>query len=200
MSKNVLLISAEILKDRTAVHTNIDEKLIFPTIKVCQDMHIHPLLGSSLYNKIITQVDNVTGVNGIEDAANVDYKTLLDDYIIDCLCWFTLSKLVLDVTYQVWNKGAVKKTGDNSETLGTDELEAMRNEYRIRAEWYGQRLKDYLMANSTPSFLPEYYNGNNDLDDLNPEQRAFTMPIYLGDDYDCVHLDKNNCRCNESKS
>lgn len=184
MSLNVLLISAEILKDRTAVHTNIDEKLLFPTIKVCQDMFIHPLLGSPLYNKVITLVDNVTGATGIEDASNVQYKTLLDNYIIDALCWYVLSKAIFDVTYQMWNKGVVKKVGDSTELPGTDELEALRNEYRTRAEWYGERLRQYLIATSTATVLPEYQTIAT-CNDISPDQRAFTMPVYLGPEYGC---------------
>lgn len=182
MSRNVLLISAEMIKDRTAVHTNIDEKLMFPTIKVCQDMNIHPLLGSDLYNKIVTLVDNVSGVNGIEDASNVTYKALLDDYIIDALCWFVLSKLAIDISYQYWNKGVVRKQGDSTELPGSDELEAIRNEYRMRAEWYGQRLKSYLIANASTSLLPEYLT-NSTCDAIQPDQKAFTMPVYLGEEY-----------------
>ena len=190
MSKNVLLISAEILKDRTAMHTNIDEKLIFPTIKVCQDMFIHPLLGSSLYNKIVTEVEagTITG----------DYKTLLDDYIIDCLMWYVMSLSVSDSTWQIWNKGVVRKTGDNTDLPDAETMEGLRNEYRVRAEWYGQRLKNYLIATSTTTVLPEYFNGNTDSDDIVPTDRAFTMPIFLGDGYEYIHPDKNNCRCNES--
>ena len=188
MSLNILLISAEMIKDRTAIHTNIDEKLLFPTIKVCQDMYIHPLLGSALFNKIITDVDAGT-IAG-------DYKDLLDDYIVDCLCWWVLSESIFDVTYQLWNKGMIKKIGDSTEAPGTDELEGMRNRFRARAEWYGQRLKQYLIANSTASVLPEYYNGNTEIDSLSPEQRSFTLPVYLGPEYECVHLDKNNCNCN----
>lgn len=188
MSKNVLLISADILKERTAVHTNIDDKLIFPTIKVCQDMFIHPLLGSALYNKIIDEVDAAT-IAG-------DYKDLLDDYIIDCLCWYVVSKLPMTLIYQFWNKGVMKKSGDNSETISLEEAEAVRNEYRVQAEWYGERLKNYLIANSTTTFLPEYFNGNTDVDDINPTGQAFTMPIYLGPQYEYIHPDKNNCHCN----
>lgn len=178
MSQNVLLISAEMIKDRTAIHTNIDEKLLFPTIKVCQDMFIHPLLGSTLFNKIITYVEaaSVTGT----------YKDLLDDYIIDCLCWYVLSECIFDTTYQIWNKGMVKKAGDSTELPGTDELEAMRNRFRIRAEWYGQRLKNYLQVNASTKFLPEYLT-TTACDDIPPENKAFTMPVYLGDDY---------CGCN----
>lgn len=175
MSKNVLLISADILKERTAIHTNIDEKLIFPTIKVCQDMFIHPLLGSDLYNKIVTDVEagSITGT----------YKDLLDDYIIDCLCWYVLSESVSDVTWQIWNKGVVRKTGDNTDLPDAETMEGLRNKYRTRAEWYGQRLQQYLQATSTASVLPEYFNGNANLDDIPPSGQAFTMPIYLGEQY-----------------
>lgn len=181
MSKNILLISADMIKDRTAIHTNIDEKLLFPTIKVCQDMYVHPLLGSTLYNRVLVLVENVTGVNGIEDAANVDYKTLLDDYIVDCLCWYVLSKAAVDISYQFWNKGVVRKQGDSTELPATDELEMIRNEYRMRAEWYAQRLKNYLQTRSTTDFLPEYLT-NTACDDIPPENKAFTMPVWLGDD------------------
>lgn len=186
MSKNKLLVSADMVKDRTGIHTNIDEKLLFPTIKLCQDMFIHPLLGSALYNKIVNDVPNVTG----------DYKTLLDDYIIDCLAWYILSESVTDISYQMWNKGVVRKSGDNIENPSPDELQMVRDKYRTRAEWYGERLRTYLIATSTATVLAEYFKGNTDVDDLNPKGNSFTMPIYLGDTVECTHLDKNNCRCN----
>lgn len=187
MSKNVLIISAAMLKERTPIHTNIDEKLIFPIIKVCEDMYIHPLLGSALYNKIITQVEagNVTG----------DYLTLQRDYILDCVMWYVLSEMVGDITWQIWNKGVVRKSGDNVDLPDAETMEGRRNSYRTRAEWYGQRLKTYLMAVSTSDVLPEYITGNNDIDDIVPTERAFTMPIYLGPDYTWVDPVKGKC-CN----
>lgn len=177
MSKNVLLISPEMIKERTAIHTNIDDKLLFPTIKVCQDMFIHPLLGTTLYNKIVTEVEagSITG----------DYKTLLDDYIIDSLCWYVLSKAIFDVTYQMWNKGVVKKQGDSTDLLGTDELEALRNEYKNRAEYYGERLTTYLQAYSTTDFIPEYLITTGRCDDVTPQTMAYDIPVYLGDIEDC---------------
>lgn len=178
MSANVLLISAEMIKDRTAVHTNIDEKLMFPTIKVCQDMYIHPLLGTTLYNKIVTEVAaaSITGT----------YKTLLDDYVIDCLCWYVLSKMAIDISYQFWNKGVVRKQGDSTELPASDELEQIRNEYRMRAEWYGQRLKNYLQTKASATFIPEYLT-NTSCDDIPPENNAFTMPVWLGEEYCCYN-------------
>ncbi len=99
MSKNVLLISDDILKDRTAIHGNIDSKMLYPEVKVAQDMYIHPILGTALYDKIIDDVDAGT-IAG-------DYKTLLDDYIIDCLLYYTLAGLPEALSYQFWNIGVV---------------------------------------------------------------------------------------------
>ena len=45
MSANILFISVESIKDRSGLHGNVDEKLILPEIKTCQDMYILPALG-----------------------------------------------------------------------------------------------------------------------------------------------------------
>jgi hypothetical protein len=57
MSKNVLLISVDTIKERTPIHDNVDEKLIYPEIKLAQDMFIHPILGTALYDKLISDID-----------------------------------------------------------------------------------------------------------------------------------------------
>jgi hypothetical protein len=194
MSKNVLLISDEILKDRTSIHGNIDPKLLYPEIKAAQDMYIHPILGTALYDKIINDVDGGT-ITG-------DYKDLLDDYIIDCLLYFVLAGLPEALSYQFWNKGVIRKVGDNTELPSMSELIDIANKYRIRAEWYAERLNKYLKQHSTTNFLPEYLQPGNGLDTINPEVNSYTMPIWLGDS-SCSGLpksdyrDKNNCHCNE---
>jgi len=190
MSKNILLISAEILKERTSIHTNIDDKLLYPEIKMAQDMYIHPILGTALYNKIILDI-NVSGTTTGE------YKTLLDDYIIDPLSYYVLTQLPEAISFQFWNKGVIRKIGDNTELPTMSDLVALSDRYRQKAEWYGERLTKYLKQNSTESFLPEYLNPGDGIDTILPEQSAFTMPIYLGDHCSHQSLDKNNCNCNE---
>ncbi len=189
MSKNVLLLSDEILKDRTTIHTNIDPKLLYPEIKVCQDMYIHPILGTALYNKIITDIN----ASGTTTGA---YKILLDDYIIDALMYYVLAESNTSISYQYWNKGVVRKIGDNTELPTMSELVDISNHYRNRAEWYGERLTKYLKQNATESVLSEYLQPGDGIDVIQPESTAFTMPIYLGDHYQCESLDKNNCNCN----
>ena len=60
MSLNILLISDTMIKERTAIHGNIDPKLIYPEIKFAQDSKILPILGTRLYNKLQTIISDGT--------------------------------------------------------------------------------------------------------------------------------------------
>lgn len=177
MSLNILLVSDAMIKERTAIHGNIDPKLIYPDIKVAQDMYILPILGTALYDKIQTIINDGT----ISQPANSDYKTLLDKYIADALIYYTLSELPTTISYQFWNKGVVRKQGDSTELPSMSELIDISNKYKNRAEFYANRLKLYCIDQSSKGKFSEYRNPGNSIDTITPEQRAFTMPVYLGD-------------------
>jgi hypothetical protein len=177
MSKNVLMISVSMLKERTAIHDNIDEKLIFPEIKAIQDLYILPLCGSALFNKLITTIDNGTITS---DATLVNYKLLLDDYLIDTLCNYVVSELPLGLTYQFWNKGVAAKTTDNSSQPSMSDLFDVASKYKRRAEEYAQRARLYLRQYS-PTLYPEYITPGSGVDTVIPERQGFNNPIYLGD-------------------
>jgi len=188
MSKNVLLIDENILKERASIHSNIDPKLLYPEIKAAQDMYIEPVLGTNLFNKIVDEVDAGT-ISG-------DYKDLLDDYIIAALIYFVLSSLPEAISFQFWNKGVVRKQGDNTELPSMSDLVSLSDKYRVRAEWYAQRLNNYLKANADENFLSEYVNGNDTLSDILPEQNSYSLPIWL-DGYHQRSMDKDNQHYNE---
>lgn len=176
MSENILLVSDTMIKERTSIHGNIDPKLIYPDIKVAQDMYIHPILGSALYNKLLADV----GANSVSG----NYKTLLDKYIVDALIYYTLSDLPTTISYQFWNKGVVRKQGVDTDLPSMSELIDISNKYKNRAEFYANRMRLYLRQNA-PTMFPEYINPGTKLDDMHPANKAFTLPVYLGDDYSC---------------
>jgi hypothetical protein len=180
MSQNILLVSDLMIKERTAIHGNIDPKLIYPDIKAAQDMYIEPILGTALFNKLLSIVDD-DSIN--TDAVLIQYKNLLDRYIADTLILYTLKELPLGLSYQFWNKGVVRKTGDNTELPSMSDLIDLSNRYKDRAEFYAERLRKYLMQYAS-QYFSEYLNGNNTIDSLRPGHKAFTNPIYLGDTKD----------------
>ena len=192
MSRDILLISDTMIKERTAVHGNIDPKLLYPEIKVAQDMYIHPILGTALFNKLLTDVAAGTLAG--------NYKTLVDRYIVDALIYFTLAELPTTISYQFWNKGVLRKQGDNTELPSMSDLIDIASKYKQRAEYYANRMRLYLKEYDT--LFPEYISPGNGLDDIQPDNHAFTIGIYLGLDSDCPKTfeekyqgDTPNCGC-----
>lgn len=171
MSKNTLLIMPRIIKDRTGVHTNIDDKLLYPEIKAAQDMYILPLLGSNLFNKLQNDIEAET-LTG-------DYKDLMDDYIIDALINYVLAELPDGLSNQFWNRGLSKKTGDDTQPLNMTEMYTVVSKYRNRAEHYAKRCRMYLIQNGTALF-PEYSSVLVGVDAIPPDRVSFVSPIYLG--------------------
>jgi hypothetical protein len=173
MSANILLISVDTLKQRTAVHDNIDEKLIYPEIKAAQDLYIHPILGTALYNKILTDISN--------NALAGNYKVLVDSYLIDTLCWYVVSELPVSLNYQFWNKGVGVATSDNTNAPSMSELFDLVSKYKNRAEAYQKKAIFYLKQNA-PNLFPEYLNPGTGIDTVLPDRVGYSSPIFLGDE------------------
>lgn len=171
MSKNILFITETLFKERTGASKMIDSKQLFPMIKVAQDMYIHPALGSRLYNRLQTGIEN--------DDLNNDEVTLLDNYITDTLVWYTMSMLPMSMGYQLFSKGFLQKTSEESTPLAQKELELIEQKYLSMAEWYKTRLIRYLQENYLLYY--EYLNNFLSIDTIFPEHKAYTCPIYLGE-------------------
>jgi len=175
MSLNVLFISVDTIKDRTGLHNNVDDKLVKPEIKTAQDMYILPALGSALYNRIQAGItaNNLTS----------DEISLLDNYVVDTLVNYVLSELPQGMSYQFYNKGLLRKQGDNSEYPSMQDMIDVANRYRARAEFYKQRLIKYLKQNNV--LYPLYLNFGSGIDAIKPENDGYTASIYLGDNSCC---------------
>jgi hypothetical protein len=171
MSKNTLFISVQSIKDRTGLHANVDEKLVLPEIKTAQDMYILPALGSALYNELQSAVEAATYTQL--------QTTLLDDYIVDCLIYFVMSELPQGLSFQFYNKGLLRKTGENQESPSMQDMIDVANRYKARAEFYKQRLIKYLKQNN--ALYPNYLNFGSGIDSIKPDNEGYTVSMYLGD-------------------
>jgi len=170
MSKNILFLTEQTFKDRTGASNMIDGKQIFPMIKVAGDMYIQPALGSRLYTRLQSgvQVGNLTP----------DETTLINDYITDTLIWYTMSMLPMSMGFQLFSKGFLQKTSEESIAPSRKDLELIEEKYKSLAEFYKTRMIKYLQENYVKFF--EYYNTGSGWDVIEPEDKAYTCPIYLG--------------------
>jgi hypothetical protein len=179
MSKNILIISPNSIKERSGLAGNVDEKLLYPEIKTSQDMYIHPALGTALYNRILTgiQANNLTPGE----------VTLINEYIADTLVYYVLSELSVELNYQFYTKGVVQKTGENTNQPSMQDLLDISARYKTRAEFYKERLINYLKYQASIGNFPLYINPGSTIETILPDNDAYTSSIFLDDCYDYKH-------------
>ena len=172
MSVNILFITTSLFKERTGASNAIDDKQLFPMIKVAQDIFIQPTLGSTLYKRL---------QSGIEaNNLNNNEKLLLNDYITDSLIWYTMSMLPMTMGFQLFSKGFLQKSSEESQTPSRSDLELIEQKYKSMAEFYNTRMIRYLQQNY--NLYSEYFNYGSDIDTIFPEKKTYTCPIFIGDE------------------
>lgn len=175
MSRKILFITPQTIKERTGLHANVDEKLVNPEIMTAQDMFIHPALGTGLYNRLQDGIaaNNLTATE----------QDLIDTYITPTLVYYVLGELPMGLSFQFYNKGLIRKTGAEQLDPSAADLVDVADRYKARAEWYKNRLIKYVKETASKGVhFPQYINPGNGLDVILPEQNAYTISVWLGDD------------------
>jgi len=157
----VLFISENKLKDSTAIGGNVDVEFMLPYIKVAQKKYIETKLGTDLFVSIQGKISGAS-LSGI-------YETLVNDYIQDALVHWAFYECIPFLRYKVMNNNIVQKTSENSENLTREEAQDLREEVRNTAEFYTNRLIEYIRDNTAS--LPEY--STNTGADVNPDKSSF---------------------------
>jgi hypothetical protein len=135
--ENTLLISESKLKRFTDINNNLDVDLISSVIREAQIIHITRLLGSKLYDRIISDVqsDSLTG----------DYKTLVDNYVQDALIYWSYYEALETIYLRPRNAGLIKPTGgENNIDADLALYDKKRQSIKNKAEYFSERLVDYL--------------------------------------------------------
>jgi hypothetical protein len=144
----VLFLTPQYLIDNTVINGNVEQKILNKCIRTAEDKYIMPLIGSPLYESLITKItgNTLTGV----------YKTLMDDYVIPCLLEYSLYEYIPFTSFKFRNKGVSKQTSPESEPADLADLSYLRENVKDSAQFYGDRLVKHLKANNSQTF-PEYY-------------------------------------------
>ena len=161
----VLFISEAKLKDSTAINLAVDTDLLLPYLRQSQKLYVETKLGTDLNNKLKDLI--VAGTVGA--VGNENYKTLLDDYIGDMLPNWALYHCLPFLRFKVENGNIYSKTSETGQALSTEESQHLREEIRNTAEYYTERMIDYICNNN--SLFPEY--NTNTGADVNPDRNAY---------------------------
>jgi len=161
----VLLISEQKLKDSTAINLNVDVNILLPYVLQAQTLYIEPKLGTQLYEHIKGLIQAGT----IGNVGNAAYKTLLDDYISFVLVNYSFYHAIPYLRFKVENGNIYSKTSENGTALTTEESQSLREEISNTAQYYTERLIEYIRNNT--SLFPEY--STNSGADVNPDKNAY---------------------------
>ena len=172
MANKALFVSIADIKKKSIISGNVDPDKIVQFVEVAQDTHIQNYLGGKLYKKLQDLIIN----NQLDDAANSDYKTLVDTYIKPMLIWYTQADYMPFAAFSIGNGGVYKHTSENSESVTMEELNMLAARAMETAEFYTRRFMDYMDHNST--LYPEYTSTANE--DMNPDRDVNFGGIYLG--------------------
>ena len=174
MTNFVYFISTSYLKTNSTINENVDDKLLKSAIKEAQEIYIRDIIGSGLYDELQTQA--------FAGTLTANNTTLLDSYIAPCLKYYTITESMLPMTFKLMNKSVATRQAENATAITIDELTLIEQRFRDKAEYYANRLRDYLRENTNT--YPLFLNPGSGFDTIRPKNTSFYGGFYLGNDMD----------------
>ena len=144
-------VTEQYIKLNTPITNNVDLTDFNPLIKVAADSYVRSILGTYFYDYLLTEYNAQT----LDTPPATGEVTLVQDYIQMAVAWRVCAESVVTLSYQLKNKGVQKQSGDFSASSDMKETAFLFHHYRDRADFYDQRLMDYLIENGHlyPNFI-----------------------------------------------
>jgi hypothetical protein len=139
---------------------NVDPDRIVPCIYTAQSKYIQPLLGTVLYNKLQQDIESNSLVN--------QYETLVNDYIQDTLVHYSVCEYLPYSLYHIAQAGVLKYNPDNLVSPDKRDVDFILQKSLQTAQFFAERLSDYLIANS--NIFPEYWETTGKSDSIYPDK------------------------------
>jgi len=166
-----VLITEAVFKAKTATNENVDWTLVEPYVYVAQETQLKEILGENLYNKMQTDFTNST-LSGA-------YLTLYNSYVVNFVAFAGMA-VVLPHIWVRYAKGNIIKMGsDRGEIVSKEDLTWLIARHNESAQLFGNRMIDYLCANSQN--YPEYFtniSGEVMPDSSSRTNRGLSMNLY----------------------
>jgi len=170
-----LLVSENKIKSFSNINRNYDIDAIRAELAVGQDIHLMPILGAKFYYHLLDQI-NLTG-----NTFNADELTLINDFIAPYLIQVCYFEMLPHIHVRTMNVGLVEPSGLEGGRTGTDieTMKYLRNIQKQRADFYKQRLQDYLITGRGQGKFPQY-DQYATIDGITPmKNEKYNSPIYL---------------------
>ena len=137
-----LLISEAKLRQFTDINDNLDSSLIKNGVREAQDIELQRILGTKLYDQVLSYVDSGT--------VPADYQTLINDYIQDFLLYAAYYEVLEAIYIRPRNNGLLTpQGGENSASVDRTMYDVKRQSVKNKKEFYAEILVNYLIENQS---------------------------------------------------
>ena len=152
MAKGLMISRADIVKN-THISGSVDIDKYIQFILIAQEITIQQLLGTDLYEKIQTDIENST-LSG-------NYLTLVTEYVKPVLIHAGFLNYLPFAAYTIGNQGIFKKSAENAENVDKSEVDYLVEKERDIMQFYIDRLIEHLTFEASSKY-PEYNTNTND--------------------------------------
>jgi len=146
--ENVLLVSEQRMKQWTSLDDNIRIDVLTPSIIQAQDIYIQDTLGTLFYTRLKAGV--------IANDLTANESAFLKDQVGPCLIQYALYLLLPNLKYKMVEAGIVNGTSEETQATTLDEMKYLRESALDTAQFYNQRMLEYLQDN--PGMFTLYQN------------------------------------------
>jgi len=166
------IISESKLRQFTDINDALDTALLKNAVREAQDIYLQRIIGTKLYQSILSQIDADTWTNS-------NYSTLVNDYIQDFLLYAAYYETLEAIYLRPRNNGLLTPTGgENSINVDRTLFNQKRQSVENKMEYYADRLSSYISEEQT--LFPEL-NTNNKLYEQYPDYASqYRSPIVFG--------------------
>jgi len=154
------LTSTNLLRENGLFDGNIQESDLKVALTLAQDTMLKDILGTDLYDKLISMVKDGT----ITDVGNEAYLALLRGPIRDVLTYYTYYNLLSIQAIKITNGGVSKPDREESQQATLEDIRALKSTIKGYFGSYEEDLKHYLLINKDE--FPEYFAPSED--DIKP--------------------------------
>lgn len=154
MANLIYFVTENYLKVNTPITANINITEVLPLVKGAADMWTRNTLGTYFYDYLLAKY-NAQTLNSDEE--------ILVSYMQPSIAWRTCSDAVLELSFQLKNKGIQTQSGDFSNAGEAKMIQFMHQHYIQKAEFYENAMWEYLKKNKDlyPEFTsPLNHNSN----------------------------------------
>jgi hypothetical protein len=154
-----LLTTPSIVKQNSYINEHVQDSTLKIAMQRAQDLHIEPILGTVLYQKILA--------GGLA----APYSTLLTTYILPVFFAYCEYEVAPHVTTEIRNQATGKSSNADINAASEQELNYIRSTYKAAAKKYESRLIAHLCDHKAD--YPEY-SENEGHEQLKPMTNKYT--------------------------